>query len=169
MAPNAARARKAARRAQEEAAAAAARIHSIPTSAEALAMTEKAERDAEDGELAAYARDVDNMAMCVSCSTVEPGRFSQRMLHKRGRHGDRVRRCRQCTAEAEATQQAETARSVEREGGIGASKADACDERELECAGCELTKPAAAFSRTQVQKLIRGGCARCLKCTQQFS
>ena len=158
MAPNAARARKAARRAQEEAAAAALAIHTIPTSAEALAKKERAELQAEEKELAAYARDVDNMAMCVSCNTVDPDRFSQRMLHKRGRKGDRERRCRQCTAEAEAKQQAESARSVED-----------VDERDLECAGCELTKPAAAFSRTQRQKLSRGGCARCLECTQQFS
>ena len=158
MAPNAARARKAARRAQEEDAAAALAIHTVPTSAEALAKKEQAELQAEEKELAATARDVDFMAMCVSCNTVDPDRFSQRMLHKRGRKGDRERRCRQCTAEAEAKQQAETARTVED-----------VDERDLECAGCELTKPAAAFSRTQRQKLSRGGSARCLECTQQFS
>ena len=163
MAPNAARARKAARRAQEEAAAAALAIHTIPTSAEVLARKERAELEAEEKEMAAHARDVDNLAMCVSCHTVDPDRFSQRMLHKRGRHGDRERRCRQCTAEAEAKRQAEEAKRQ------GARPVEECDEREIKCADCEQTKPAAAFSRTQRQKLSRGGCARCLECTQQFS
>ena len=35
---------------------------------------------------------------CVRCGTSEPGAFSRRMINRRGRHGERSRRCRACVA-----------------------------------------------------------------------
>jgi hypothetical protein len=34
--------------------------------------------------------------LCVCCGTTEPGAFSHRMLKRRGRHGERTRRCLVC-------------------------------------------------------------------------
>ncbi|KAL3894434.1 MAG: hypothetical protein SGPRY_013810, partial [Prymnesium sp.] len=44
---------------------------------------------------------------CTSCGETDPAMFSSRMINKRGRHGDRVRRCRACV---------ETSQSLERSG-----------------------------------------------------
>ena len=54
--------------------------------------------------------EIDMVAFCVSCGTNDPSVFSKRMLHKRGRHGDRVRRCRACVNAAE---QAELQKAAE--------------------------------------------------------
>jgi len=37
------------------------------------------------------------VAYCVACGTNDANAFSNRMLERRGRHGDRTRRCKDCT------------------------------------------------------------------------
>lgn len=39
---------------------------------------------------------VDVVAFCSACGQNDPSMFSRRMLERRGRHGERTRRCRSC-------------------------------------------------------------------------
>ena len=105
---------------------------------------------------------VDLAAFCNSCHTTDPAAFSQRMLHKRGRHGDRVRRCRACVAAAEATEtlQAASRRDADR-GGEDMGGAPAV----VQCASCRQQLPASAFSRSQLSKAE--GCQRCAECVRE--
>ena len=81
--------------------------------------------------------------------------FSARMMHKRGRHGDRMRRCRQCVADDQAK---------EANDGTAGAGDDAARAEPVTCTSCELPRPAGAFSRSQLHKLDQGGGARCLEC-----
>lgn len=49
--------------------------------------------------------EIDVVAFCASCGCNDPALFSQRMLHRFGRFGERTRRCKQCVAAAEASGQ----------------------------------------------------------------
>ena len=101
---------------------------------------------------------------CSTCNTTDPAEFSQRMLNKRGRHGDRVRRCRSCVAAAELAERAEQARNVAREeSGVTKARPDPSKE-EVECAGCGELLKGTAFSRNQLQKARGGKVARCMEC-----
>lgn len=80
----------------------------------------ESESEVEEEHEAESAPHVDLVAFCVSCSTNDPAAFSKRMLNKRGRHGDRVRRCRACVsaaeeAEREAVKSAATSEMGQRE------------------------------------------------------
>ena len=167
MAPSAARARKAARRAQEEAAAAEMALHTTPSAGAALEQAElsevaaakdeeRAEHQAEEGKKGPRER-ADLTAYCMACGSTDAGAFSARMLNKRGRHGDRMRRCKQCVA-VEQAQEANDSTEAE---GQGLGKGDGA---EVACTSCERPRPAGAFSRSQLRKLEQGGVARCLEC-----
>jgi len=43
--------------------------------------------------------------VCTTCGETSTAAFSQRMKHRRGRHGERSRRCRNCVADAERDEQ----------------------------------------------------------------
>ena len=185
MAPSGKRARAAARRAREAATA----VHVIPTptaaehrarvaaAADAAAATRDDDGSSDDEDGVTQQQQVpigDGNAYCVSCYTTDPDAFSQRMLHKRGRHGDRVRRCRACVTTAEAAAlEAARASSVAREGSSGLHPAEDCaagggeadtgEFRRITCASCgERLAAAGAFSKTQQQK--GAGVARCTRC-----
>ena len=64
-----------------------------------------------------------------------------------------MRRCRECVAAAEAEVQSSAA-----------AREDGEDAEPVSCTSCQRAQPAAAFSRTQLQKLAKGGSARCLEC-----
>ena len=79
MAPNAARARKIARRAKEEADAAAASIHLVPSSDTVLNEAARAAEAATEQEWVDRARMAGMETLCVSCNTTDPDAFSARM------------------------------------------------------------------------------------------
>ena len=64
----------------------------------------------KDDAVEEHVRVTDQTVICVSCSTTDPAAFSKRMLEKRGRHGDRVRRCRECVLAAEAVEREHAAK-----------------------------------------------------------
>ena len=82
------------------------------------------------------------------------------MMHKRGRAGDRMRRCRQCVAD-DQTKEAKGGTAAAELGG-GAARAEP-----VTCTSCERPRPAGAFSRSQLHKLDRGEDARCLECVAE--
>ena len=164
MAPNAARARKIARRLKEQEEAAEAAIHTVPSSSAALQHAEEADLEAEDREVAERAQLAGLDCFCVTCHTTDPDAFSTRMLNKRGRHGERVRRCRACVAAAEEEEHKAAVASGEQP---ESANADAASHDPVECGSCGETKLASAYSRTQLGKLKKGGSARCLVCVQQ--
>ena len=86
--------------------------------------------------------------------------FSARMMHKRGRAGDRMRRCRQCVLD----EQAKEAKDGTAAAGLGGGTARA---EPVTCTNCEQALPAGAFSRSQLNKLDRGESARCLECVAE--
>ena len=47
---------------------------------------------------------VDMVAFCVACGCNEASQFSRRMLERKGRFGDRTRRCKACVVASEETQ-----------------------------------------------------------------
>ena len=147
MAPSAARARKAARRIQEEAAAAERALHTVPSVTAMLELAERSEAVAAEQDRVEQAK-VDLAALCMACGTTDAAAFSSRMINKRGRHGDRVRRCRQCVAASEAKERS----SVRPKEGAAAAP--------VTCASCRRAQPVAAYSRTQLQKEK----ARCTEC-----
>lgn len=59
---------------------------------------EQVQEEAEDEPPPAREREppVDVVAFCSACGTNDASLFSKRMLERRGRHGDRTRRCREC-------------------------------------------------------------------------
>lgn len=65
--------------------------------------------------------------LCICCGTTEPGAFSHRMRKRRGRHGERTRRCLACV-EKEAQPDTQTAASCT----CGAT----VDPGEAWCAAC---------------------------------
>ena len=98
MAPNAARARKAARRAQEEAAAAELALHTTPSAGAALERAERSEavaaQDEERAEHQAHAPQVkgeakregmDLAAYCVVCGTRDASSVAQHGQNARAR------------------------------------------------------------------------------------
>ena len=109
-------------------------------------------------EVEAVSRDVEASAYCcVACGTTDAAAFSNRMAHKRGRHGERIRRCVACT-EAEAA--AEQARAAARPD--DAPRPGASGERRCACCGARQS-PTCFFSRNQLGK---GAAARCQKCVR---
>ena len=106
---------------------------------------------------------------CTTCNETDPAMFSQRMLNKRGRHGDRVRRCLNCVAAAELAERTEQARKLQETGpesvpAEGAKVRPDPSKEEVECAGCGELYKGTAFSRNQLQKARGGKAARCLRC-----
>ena len=97
---------------------------------------------------------------CVSCGAEDASAFSKRMLNKRGRHGDRVRRCRACVEAALAAEQREAERR--RAAPEGSRERSIRGGAHLECASCLQRLPAAAFSAIELD--ADDGDATCLRC-----
>ena len=120
----------------------------------------ESESEVEEEHEAESAPHVDLVAFCVSCSTNDPAAFSKRMLNKRGRHGDRVRRCRACVEAALAAEQREAERR--RAAPEGSRERSIRGGAHLECASCLQRLPAAAFSAIELD--ADDGDATCLRC-----
>jgi hypothetical protein len=70
-------------------------------------LAESGEEETEEQNNAAASEQevsIDIVAFCTACGINDPAAFSKRMLHKRGRHGERIRRCRACVSAAEASE-----------------------------------------------------------------
>ena len=107
---------------------------------------------------AEVSRDVEESEYCcVSCGTMEAAAFSNRMTHKRGRHGERVRRCIACT---EAAALVEQQQATTKSDGVLQNPGASGEQR---CTVCGLHGPACFFSRNQLSK---GAAARCQKCVR---
>ena len=195
MAPSGKRARRAKQRAAEEAAAQAAAVHSIPSSAAALALADAADADAEEHErievakvnLTAYCvschttdpdafsqrmrhkrgRHGERVRRCQACvaaaeaaelqaatvATAAGASFDERL--------DPLAAARPAPAQDASAERTAGPTQAERTAGPPRRAAPEA----VECASCHKTQPAAAFSRTQLSKLARGGSARCVTCT----
>jgi hypothetical protein len=101
----------------------------------------------------------DATVLCISCSTTDPACFSHRMLNKRGRHGDRVRRCRACVSAAEQIGAGGSAPPA-----VPVQQAQGEAALEIVCGSCCQRLPNSDFSRNQLQKARGGKAARCISC-----
>ena len=108
-----------------------------------------------------------DLTECATCDQTDPAFFSRRMLHRRGRHGERVRRCLDCVAVSERTERAEAAQSKCTAPGdtdpTAKARPDPAQEV-VECAGCAEALRGTEFSRNQLQKARGGKPARCVRC-----
>lgn len=137
----------AAARAARDRASAAKRAARVAVAAGATA--EQVDELSRDVEASAY--------LCVSCGTMDAGAFSNRMAHKRGRHGERIRRCTACI---DAEEDAERACAAAKPDGAPRPAASG----DVVCACCGARQgPTCFFSRNQLGK---GAAARCQKCVR---
>ena len=120
--------------------------------------------DSEDGEAVEYEEEeADDAAegeepqmrvnretvQCITCGTTDSSDFSQRMLHARGRHGERVRRCRICVT---ATEEAERAAAEERR--LHPPEPQAAEYADEDAAGDEASR-AVEKKRKKLLKALR--------------
>eukprot|EP00966_Prymnesium_polylepis_P307938 7116618-Prymnesium_polylepis.1 len=106
---------------------------------------------------------------CATCDETDAAMFSSRMLNKRGRHGDRVRRCKACVAASEQAEHAQVDSSspagAQPDAPAASGRPDPSQEQ-VECASCGETLVGTQYSRNQLQKARGGKLARCMQCVE---